>query len=114
MLALDLHANLAPETTTLANALFGFHYSPHTDMAETGARAADCLLRTLRGEVRPVAALVKPALTLPSIFTATSVAPLKDIVAEAVRYVSGMTDRFALNLAVEFLGWEPDNLPRGV
>lgn len=34
--------------------------------------------------------------------------------AEAVRYVSGMTDRFALGLGVERLGWPPDQLPRGV
>lgn len=35
-------------------------------------------------------------------------------VAVAVRYVSGMTDRFALALGVELLGWRPDDLPRGV
>ena len=35
-------------------------------------------------------------------------------VAEAVRYVSGMTDRFALDLAVERLGWETGALPQGV
>ena len=35
-------------------------------------------------------------------------------VAAAVRYVSGMTDRFALGLGVELLGWRPDDLPRGV
>jgi dGTPase len=32
----------------------------------------------------------------------------------AVRYVSGMTDRFALGLGVDLLGWRPDDLPRGV
>jgi dGTPase len=32
----------------------------------------------------------------------------------AVHYVSGMTDRFALGLGVELLGWRPDDLPRGV
>ena len=34
--------------------------------------------------------------------------------AMAVRYVSGMTDRFALGLGVELLGWRPEDLPRGV
>ncbi|MDA0662849.1 MAG: M81 family metallopeptidase [Proteobacteria bacterium] len=109
MLALDLHANLAPETTTLANALFGFHYSPHTDMAETGARAADCLLRTLRGEVRPVAALVKPALTLPSIFTATSVAPLKDIVAEG--FAAERSDPRIIDISI-FCGFAYADVPQ--
>ncbi len=37
-----------------------------------------------------------------------------EAVAAAVRYVSGMTDRFALGLAVERLGWDPARLPRGV
>ncbi|MFT5269845.1 MAG: dGTPase [Acidimicrobiales bacterium] len=35
-----------------------------------------------------------------------------EVTALAVRYVSGMTDRFALNLAVEHLGWARDALPR--
>ena len=34
--------------------------------------------------------------------------------AVAVRYVSGMTDRYALGLGVELLGWRPEELPRGV
>jgi dGTPase len=34
--------------------------------------------------------------------------------AVAVRYVSGMTDRYALGLGVELLGWRPEALPRGV
>jgi len=32
--------------------------------------------------------------------------------AEAVRYVSGMTDRFANQAALDHLGWSPDALPR--
>jgi dGTPase len=38
----------------------------------------------------------------------------EEAVAEAVRYVSGMTDRFALDLAVERLGWRREALPQGV
>jgi dGTPase len=38
----------------------------------------------------------------------------KETAAAVVRYVSGMTDRFALALGVELLGWRPDELPRGV
>jgi dGTPase len=34
--------------------------------------------------------------------------------AESVRYVSGMTDRYALDLAVSRLGWDPAALPQGV
>ncbi|MDP9441524.1 MAG: HD domain-containing protein, partial [Actinomycetota bacterium] len=38
---------------------------------------------------------------------------LDDPVAAAVRHVSGMTDRYALRMAVEHLGWDPAKLPRG-
>jgi dGTPase len=34
--------------------------------------------------------------------------------AAAVQYVSGMTDRFALRLAVDRLGWSESDLPTGV
>jgi dGTPase len=45
---------------------------------------------------------------------ATPVAPgSAEAVADAVRYVSGMTDRYALTLAVEHLGWDGHALPRG-
>jgi dGTPase len=37
-----------------------------------------------------------------------------EAVAAALRHVSGMTDRYALRLAVEHLGWDPAALPRGV
>jgi dGTPase len=37
-----------------------------------------------------------------------------DAAQAAVRYVSGMTDRFALSLAVDLLGWDIQELPRGV
>ena len=37
-----------------------------------------------------------------------------DTAAVAVRYVSGMTDRYALALGVELLGWRLDALPSGV
>jgi len=81
MVALDLHGNLPLAMAEHATALFGFHYSPHTDMAQTGARAARCLVRTLQGEIAPRLSLAKAPVTLPSICTATGLAPLRDIVA---------------------------------
>lgn len=81
MVALDLHANVSPDMARYCNALFGFHYSPHTDMAETGTRAASALVATLRGKLSPALTLIKVPVVLPSIFTATGLTPLKDIVA---------------------------------
>lgn len=84
MLALDYHANIDDQLLRLADAVFGFHFSPHTDIAATGVRAAECMLRTLRGEIRPVCAIAKPGVMVPSIFSATGLAPLSDIVAQSL------------------------------
>lgn len=52
--ALDMHANIYPDIVRLATLITGYHRYPHTDMHDTGVRAAELLLRTLRGEIRPV------------------------------------------------------------
>ena len=81
---LDYHANLDASWLELADAIFGYHYSPHTDIAATGERAAECLMRMLREGFRPAMALRKPGVMVPSIFSATGMAPLSGIVAESV------------------------------
>ena len=53
-------------------------------MAATGARAANCLLRTLKGEINPVWAIAKPGVMVPSIFSATGLQPLKAIVDRSI------------------------------
>lgn len=82
-LGLDLHGNLGPEIVALATVVCGYHHSPHTDMGRTGERTADLLIRAIRGEIRPVGALAKPGVMLPSIFTATALRPLADIMRQA-------------------------------
>jgi microcystin degradation protein MlrC len=84
VVALDYHANLDGRTIAAADAVFGYHFSPHTDMAETGVRAARCLLRTLKGEMNPVWAIAKPDVMVPSIFSATGMQPLKTIVDRSI------------------------------
>ncbi|MDS1138887.1 M81 family metallopeptidase [Pusillimonas sp. SM2304] len=84
MVALDYHANLDAQTIAQASAVFGYHFSPHTDMGKTGERAADCLFRTLRGEINPVSVLIKPDVMVPSIFSATGMEPLKSIVLASI------------------------------
>lgn len=83
--ALDLHGNLDPALADHVTALVGYRESPHIDMVETGLRAARILFGHLRGEIRPVTVMRKVPLVLPSIFTATGLAPLCDIQAEARR-----------------------------
>ena len=74
-------------------------------------RQAEKVIRLLQGLV-DVFADAPARLPEPE---AVAVAPGSAAAAElAVRYVSGMTDRYALGLGVELLGWRPDDLPRGV
>ena len=80
--AMDLHGNIGAEKALLADVVCGFRHSPHTDMAETGERAARLLLGKLAGDSHPVMAMARPGLVLPSIFTATEVSPLREIMAE--------------------------------
>jgi microcystin degradation protein MlrC len=83
VVAFDYHGNLDAAGIAPATAAFGYRRSPHTDMGETGERAADCLVRTLKGEIRPVMAVAKPGLMVPSIFSATDLVPLSGIVTAA-------------------------------
>ncbi len=80
MVALDLHGNLDPAILKEATALFGFQSSPHVDAGETGRRAARTMLATLKGEIKPTTAMAKPGLVVPSVFSATTVPPAKDII----------------------------------
>jgi microcystin degradation protein MlrC len=84
MVALDYHGNIDDSLLRVADAVFGFHYSPHTDMGWTGERTASCMVRTLRGEIRPVTAIAKPGIMVPSIFSATGLSPLSEIVKDSI------------------------------
>jgi microcystin degradation protein MlrC len=53
----DLHGNHTQRRLDAATAVIGFDTYPHVDMAERGVEAADLLVRTIRGEVRPVMAM---------------------------------------------------------
>jgi microcystin degradation protein MlrC len=82
---MDLHGNLGPANLELATVVTGYHFSPHTDMARTGERAARLLIRALRGEIAPRMAIAKPGIILPSIFTATAIEPLAGLIRDARR-----------------------------
>ncbi len=54
--ALDMHANLYDEIVANATVVTGYRTYPHVDTYETAKLAGEILLRTIRGEVRPVMA----------------------------------------------------------
>ncbi len=84
MVALDLHGNLDPAILTKATAIFGFRSSPHVDAGDTGRRTARAILSLLAGRTKPVCAMAKPGLVVPSLLSATTVYPGKAMI-ERVR-----------------------------
>jgi len=80
MVTFDLHGNKDASILKEATAVFGYHSSPHVDMAETGCRAARTMVGMLKGDITPHVALKKPGIVVPSIYSATTVNPAKEII----------------------------------
>lgn len=51
---LDMHANIYADIVDHATVISGFHTYPHVDIREAGMRAANVIVRTLQGEIKPV------------------------------------------------------------
>ncbi|HLJ55423.1 MAG TPA: MlrC C-terminal domain-containing protein, partial [Chthonomonadaceae bacterium] len=75
----DLHANHSAKRVAACDAIIGYDTYPHTDMAERGSEAADLIVRAVRGQVRPAAAIR----TLPLIWSAecqvTAHMPMREV-----------------------------------
>jgi microcystin degradation protein MlrC len=81
--SLDLHGNITPAMVQHADILVGFDTCPHTDLYETGERAARLLSRLMGGEIRPAMALARVPLIVPPDTMDTSDGPLGEIVRRA-------------------------------
>ena len=79
IVTLDLHGNLSPEMVEVTTGLFGYRCSPHVDVGDTGERAARAMMKVLRGEVDPTSCMKKPGLVVPSLYSATTQWPGRDI-----------------------------------
>lgn len=79
MVTLDLHSNEDQELVAATDAVFVQKTYPHVDSEQVGEAAARCLVRTMRGEIRPVQALRRPGLVSPSIFQGTADHPMRTI-----------------------------------
>jgi microcystin degradation protein MlrC len=79
MVTFDLHGNKDASILKEATAVFGYHSSPHVDMGKTGRRAARAMVGMLRGDITPIVAFKKPGIVVPSVYSATTVNPAKEI-----------------------------------
>lgn len=81
----DFHANVSEEIVALSNVLITYKENPHLDAKDRGLQAARLMAATVRGEVKPVQAIAKPAMLYNLVFQNTYQGPLKPIVDESKR-----------------------------
>ncbi|MDJ0686017.1 MAG: M81 family metallopeptidase [Alphaproteobacteria bacterium] len=65
VISLDLHANVTPEMVEHADLMEIYRHYPHTDMGETGARAARALVRIIESATRPAKAYRQAEFLIP-------------------------------------------------
>jgi dGTPase len=103
------HVGMTDPAATALRAFRDFNFE-RIYLRPASLRQAERVIRLLRGLVEHFADAPRRLPGLGADVDAGSA----EAAALAVKYVSGMTDRFALALGVELLGWRPDDLPRGV
>ena len=79
--SLDLHANITPEMTQLADVITIFRTYPHLDMAQTGYRASELLHEMITVGRRPTVSFRKPPLLIPLHTQCTTMEPCQSLYA---------------------------------
>ena len=102
MVTLDLHANEDHELTDAADAVFVLKEYPHIDSEEIGMKAAECMIKTLKGEFNPTMAIRKPGIITPSVFQATAYHPVKDIYDRCREWERKEEDCYCVSVAMGF------------
>lgn len=75
----DLHANLSPGLVDPVDVLVAYRTNPHWDLAPTGFRAGNRLIRAFRGQVQPVHAWRKLPLVLGGGVTIDFLPPMRQV-----------------------------------
>ncbi|MCA9644713.1 MAG: M81 family metallopeptidase [Polyangiaceae bacterium] len=84
----DLHANLAAELIEPVDVLVAYRTNPHWDLAPTGFRAGNRLIRFLRGQTRPVHAWRKLPMVMGGGTSIDFLAPMRGV----FRYMRKLED----------------------
>jgi microcystin degradation protein MlrC len=80
----DYHGNVPEQLVKDADALVIYKTTPHIDQRERGLQAASILARTIRGEVKPVSAIVKPEVIFNIVYHNTSQPPMQPLMQAAI------------------------------
>lgn len=80
---LDLHANLTRTMVDNCSVITGYKTYPHVDMYAAGAKAADILIRALKGKINPIMVWDNRPMLPHTLRMGTEAAPMGDLVALA-------------------------------
>ncbi|MCX7974396.1 MAG: M81 family metallopeptidase [Candidatus Aminicenantes bacterium] len=83
MVTLDLHANEDHELAEAADAVFICKRYPHYDTYLTGEIAARVMIKTIKGQYKPIMAVRKTGVITPSVFQGTGTSPAMEIMERA-------------------------------
>jgi len=97
-IALDMHANIVREMTSLVDAMVAYHTAPHVDAYETGCKAAQMLLQILVEGTRTEIGFSKIPFLLPGEMAQTSLDPMKAMM-ERVAEVEALPGVLSASLA---------------
>ena len=98
---LDHHANVSEQMVTESTALVIYKTNPHIDQHQRGIQAAEILMHTVRGEIKPTQALAKPQMIFNILHQYTSVEPMCLILQEAAQ-LEIRSDVLAANVAAGY------------
>jgi microcystin degradation protein MlrC len=87
IVAHDLHANVTKNTVAYSDAVVGYLTYPHTDLFETGYRAAELAYRMLKRQLKTEVIAGKIPLILPPQTTSTSEKPTQIIIRKIKQYI---------------------------
>lgn len=76
IVTLDLHGLISGSLIDNCDAVFGYDTNPHIDMYERGVEAAEALVRTMKGEIKPTVAYRKLPMLPPTINQRTAEGPM--------------------------------------
>lgn len=87
-LGFDLHANLSQATIDHTTVCVGYRQNPHLDAAQRGYECAEIIYRSIKGEVRPVQALVTPPLVVNILQQFTGAEPMASLVRDCEEVIA--------------------------
>jgi microcystin degradation protein MlrC len=76
IITLDLHGLISDMMTENCDAIFGYDTNPHVDMYERGVEAAETMVKTLQGELKPIVTHRKLPMVPPTINQRTTEGPM--------------------------------------